>query len=105
MAQITINQEINDKSDFIIQSKDGRIFKISEGTGDNLLDEDVANGYVDYINYDYYDTLNDLADGNSHDGGMVLLKKNYADMTLEEILHSMAYEEDTSFMLDGKEID
>ena len=31
------------------------LFKIAEGTGDNLLEEDEAEGYKDYWMTDYYD--------------------------------------------------
>ena len=38
-------------SEFVFRVKDLYI-KVSEGTGDNLLKEDIVNGYVDYYNYD-----------------------------------------------------
>ena len=31
-----------------------QIIRIAEGTGDNLLEEDMDAGYVDYIYYDQY---------------------------------------------------
>lgn len=47
-----------------------QIIRIAEGTGDNLLEEDIDAGYVDYIYYDQY-----MLDANmpNVDGGMVLL--------------------------------
>ena len=54
--------------------------RIDEGTGDNLLDEDIAEGYVDYIYYDIYKDYLDVESDNSDDGGMYLLRKPYVDM-------------------------
>lgn len=53
-----------------------QIIKISEGTGDNLLDEDIDAGYVDYIYYDTYVVDSDIQE---HDGGMVMLKELFRD--------------------------
>ena len=49
-----------------------QIIKISEGSGDNLLDEDVEAGYVDYIYYEQY-----VMDPHMRetDGGMVMLSE------------------------------
>ncbi len=49
-----------------------KIIRISEGDGCNLSQEDIDNGYVDYLYYDIFDTQ-DLQ--NVEDGGMILLKK------------------------------
>ena len=56
----------------------GKIIKIYEGTGDNLLKEDRAEGYIDYINYDIYDPQN-IGEENEEDGGMVLCKEYVKD--------------------------
>jgi hypothetical protein len=53
-----------------------QIIKISEGTGDNLLDEDIEAGYVDYIYYDTYVVDSDIRE---HDGGMVMLKELFRE--------------------------
>lgn len=80
----------------IIWATDGNFYyRISEGTGDNLSQEDIDDGYVDYIYYDYYATLEDIKEDNTYDGGMILLKKFYQDMTEEEILKTVAEFEDT----------
>ena len=34
-----------------------QIIRIAEGTGDNLLPEDIEEGYVDYIYYEQYELL------------------------------------------------
>ena len=39
---------------YIFVPSEKQIVRISEGTGDNLLPEDTAAGYVDYIMYDQY---------------------------------------------------
>lgn len=47
-----------------------QIIKISEGTGDNLSEEDMDEGYVDYIYYEQYSREPGFPDV---DGGMVML--------------------------------
>jgi hypothetical protein len=47
-----------------------QILKIAEGSGDNLLDEDIDAGYVDYIYYEQYVLDPDMRE---YDGGMVML--------------------------------
>lgn len=51
--------------------------RINEGTGDNLLSEDEANGYVDYIMIDFI-----TYDGNDfieEDGAQAMLTEMYQD--------------------------
>lgn len=55
---------------FVPEAK--QIVKISEGSGDNLLDEDIEAGYVDYI---YYEQFNLEASLPEVDGGMVMLNE------------------------------
>ena len=50
----------------------GQIIMISEGSGDNLLKEDIAEGYQDYINYEIYDVEQGMPEA---DGGMVMYKE------------------------------
>ena len=66
-------------------NKNGCWWRITEGTGDNLTQEDMDEGYVDYIYYDYYASLEDVKDDEPYDGGMILLTKLYQNMSLEEI--------------------
>lgn len=80
-----IVEAIKDKSDFYYQI-DNQIYHIQEGTGDNLTQEDVDQGYVDYIYYDVYDSLQGIAEDEIVDGGLILLEKMYADMSIQEIL-------------------
>lgn len=70
-----------------------QIVKISEGTGDNLLDEDIAAGYVDYIYYDTYEMAGGIQE---LDGGMVMLTEPFQEKftcTADAIPHvlDMAY--------------
>jgi hypothetical protein len=53
-----------------------QIVRISEGTGDNLLEEDVADGFVDYIYYEKYDLGYDISEV---DGGQIMLTELFQD--------------------------
>lgn len=53
-----------------------QIIKISEGTGDNLLDEDIEAGYVDYIYYEQYVMDPEMRET---DGGMVMLTELFRE--------------------------
>lgn len=54
-----------------------QILHISEGSGDNLTDDDMEHGYLDYIYYDTY-----AMDGGIRetDGGLVLLSNLFREM-------------------------
>lgn len=55
-----------------------RFIRVAEGSGDNLTDEDIDNGYIDYIYLDIFEY-----DGNEFlevDGGVYLLKSNYFEI-------------------------
>lgn len=74
-----------------------QIIRISEGSGDNLLDEDIDAGYVDYIYYEQHSLEPNLPET---DGGMVMLTELFQDKfasTKEAIPHvlEMAYGSDT----------
>ena len=47
-----------------------QIIRIDEGSGDNLTDDDIAQGYVDYIYYEVYNVQQDLPEV---DGGIIML--------------------------------
>lgn len=69
------------------------LIKISEGTGDNLLREDIADGYVDYVNWDSYIVfLADDPEFIEEDGGMVLSRKSVREMTIDEIIEAVKAE-------------
>lgn len=54
-----------------------QIVKISEGSGDNLLDEDLDAGYVDYIYYEQYVMDPEMRET---DGGMVMLTEPFQEL-------------------------
>lgn len=86
-----------------VQDRDGHIYKISEGTGDNLEQKDIDDGYVDYIYYDIFCSLEDLNEDIIDDGGMILLKKFYKDHSVDEILSIVSEFCCVDFMHLGKE--
>ena len=52
------------------------LISIREGTGDNLLPEDIEEGYEDYLMYDCYDvTEADYGECLEPDGGMLMYKE------------------------------
>ena len=77
-----------DPSDFVIYCDNGLFYHIYEGTGDNLLEEDIAEGYVDYIMYDIFEMEGCIL--NEIDGGMILLKNYYTDHAINEIINKVA---------------
>lgn len=54
-----------------------QIVKITEGTGDNLLEEDIDAGYVDYTYYEQYALEPDFPEV---DGGMILLTTMFREL-------------------------
>lgn len=74
---------------------------ISEGTGDNLLAEDIRNGYRDYIYYTIYAIDADLVE---IDGGMILLSQLFKDKykstkeCIPEVLDT-AYDESMKYII------
>ena len=53
-----------------------QIIRISEGSGDNLTDDDMAVGYVDYI---YYETYSRELGFPEVDGGMIMLTQLFQE--------------------------
>lgn len=53
-----------------------QIIKIAEGSGDNLNDEDIEAGYVDYVYYEQF-----IMDPymRETDGGMIMLTEPFRD--------------------------
>ena len=59
----------------------GIIIRVSEGTGDNLLEEDIEEEYKDYILYEVFD-VNDFFTQeqiDSCDGGMIMYEEFVRD--------------------------
>ena len=61
---------------FIYVPETQEIIRIAEGTGDNLLHEDIEEGYVDYIYYEQYKLEPDMPE---EDGGQILLTEMFRD--------------------------
>lgn len=53
-----------------------QIIKISEGSGDNLTDDDMEQGYVDYIYYECYSRESEFPEV---DGGMIMLTELFQE--------------------------
>lgn len=68
----------NDKFNaiFIYVQTKRQIIRIDEGSGDNLTDDDIAQGYVDYIYYEVYNVEQDLPEV---DGGMIMLTELFQE--------------------------
>lgn len=63
-SNVDLNMKWNDYSSDTLYLWDGEtIFRIAEGTGDNLLDEDVDAGYLDYWMTESYSFNEDACDG------------------------------------------
>ena len=92
--------DYNDVYIFVPEAKE--IVHISIGTGDNLLKEDRANGYVDYINYMRY-----ALDGgvSEYEGGMLMLTELFMDKydctegCVKELLEEMYGDPDTNYQM------
>lgn len=73
-----------------------QIIRITEGSGDNLTDDDLDQRYIDYIYYETHSLKQDLPEV---DGGMILLnqlfrqKYNSTKESITAVL-DMAYEDE-----------
>ena len=106
MDKIKVIGEPIDKSDFWFYTEEitdekgnPTVFHVQEGTGDNLLTEDIKEGFTDYIYYDIFDGEitypmidayesgddQDALEDMESDGGMVLLYNAYIDLTVQQI--------------------
>lgn len=61
---------------FIFVPAMSQIIRISEGDGMNLQEEDIQNGYTDYIYYDQHELSMNFP---GVDGGQVMLKKPFRE--------------------------
>ena len=64
------------KDIFIYVQAMRQIIRIGEGSGDNLTNDDINQGYVDYIYYDTYNVQQDLPEV---DGGMIMLTELFQE--------------------------
>ncbi len=78
---------------FIYVPETQEIIRIAEESGDNLLPEDIEDGYVDYIYYEQYKLEPEIPE---YDGGQILLEEMFRDKyrctadSIPDVL-SMAY--------------
>ena len=68
----------------IITKDTEKLITIQEGTGDNLLPEDEAEGFVDYVMTSIYEV--DGEDINLIDSGQMLSKTPIADLEEDELV-------------------
>ena len=62
------------------------LIHVTEGTGDNLEEEDIKDGYVDYAYYQvFYGRIPEDEDEDEDDGGMFLMKEPYRTHSPEDI--------------------
>ncbi len=114
-----------DRSNFAILlpgvSKDkGNMILVREGIGVNLSNEDIEEGYVDYIYYDVAKVNHNKEEEDIEilDGGMVLLKKPFRKYTFDQVIqmtmdmagvdiktqHFLVYASSYSIILDEKDL-
>lgn len=65
----------------------GLLITVAEGTGDNLTDEDIADGYIDYV-------MTNLYEQNGYelteiDGGQMLSQRVIANMDRDELANRL----------------
>ena len=106
MSKIKVIGKPIDRSDFWFYTEEitdekgnPTVFHVREGSGENLLPEDVEEGFTDYIYYDIFDgeitypMIDAYESGDDQcaledmesDGGMVLLYNAYIDLTVQQI--------------------
>lgn len=61
---------------YIYVPAEQQIVSISEGSGDNLDEADIANGYVDYIYYEQYSREQGFPEV---DGGLIMLTELFQE--------------------------
>ena len=69
-------------SNILIWNKNVGFIKINEGDGSNLFNEDIREGYVDYIMFDFIEY--DGYDFEEVDGGQVMLRELYQEKFEDE---------------------
>ena len=61
---------------YIYVSSKKQIIRIAEGSGDNLTDDDIEHGYVDYIYYEIHQLEQELPEV---DGGIIMLTELFQE--------------------------
>lgn len=91
------NGDLEDVLLFFPDEGPGGVFlNIYEGTGDNLDEEDIKSGAVDYVNYTTYRLSTDLQCNmfcefglKEIDGGMLLTKRPVKDIPLDILIRDV----------------
>lgn len=85
-------------STILIWSKETGFVRITEGSGDNLLYEDIIEGYVDYINidgleFDGFDSFEESYD--VIEGGMAMMRRMYQEQfrRTQDVIDYLIYED------------
>lgn len=60
-----------------------RLIYVEDGSGDNLIREDIEEGYVDYVNFTTYFLDDEICED---DGGMYMYRKNELDKPITDII-------------------
>ena len=99
---------MRDFSDILVFVPEKEVFiRISEGTGDNLLREDIEAGYADYINYDVL-TAKKLWNHGYGDSGMImyteLVQEKFYDLEecIPEVLYDVFEEDNIPFTITAR---
>lgn len=71
----------------------GLLLYVQEGSGDNLLSEDLSAGYVDYLDWTSY-KVSAGCDPEllEHDGGMAMFKTSISSLPDDALIKTLKYE-------------
>ena len=72
--------------EIVVLMKNDTVICVSPGDGSNLHQEDIDNGYVDYLYYDTYLNLFTYRDGEEYDGGLILLEREARTLTVPDVV-------------------
>lgn len=85
-------------STILIWSKETGFVRIIEGSGDNLSNEDLIEGYVDYmimdgLEFDGFDTFEESCD--AIEGGMAMMRRMYQEQfrSTQDVIDYLIYED------------
>lgn len=77
----------------LLFSDTGQIIHVQEGSGDNLLKEDIAAGYIDYIDWtSYRPTIVFDIELEEIDGGMALFREYVKDLSDDALIKALKFE-------------
>ena len=83
-------ENVENKGEFsvaVIVNNVASVVTISEGDGCNLFEDDIKNGFTDYIYYTIHSI--DCEELIEEDGGMILLKEDYRGLPLKHIVEKV----------------